>query len=90
MSESSTSKIGHIVSEVEEHAKQVEGIIARHVPKGEMAVMVVAIAREVAALTTNPLDDVAVDVLAEALGVTREDERAHAARVSATGEEQGV
>ena len=57
-----SSKIGHIYSEVEEHARQVERIIARHVPKGEMAVMVVAIAREVAALTTNPLDDVAVDV----------------------------
>lgn len=86
-----TSKIGNIASDIEEHAKQVEGIIARHVPKGELAVMVVAIAREVAAVTTNPLDDVAVDVLAEALGVTPEDEEAHAARVSSDAiEEQGV
>ena len=83
-----TSRIGTIASEVEEHAKQVERIIARHVPKGELAVMVVAIAREVAAVTTNPLDDAAVDVLAEALGVTREDEEAHAARVAAASEEQ--
>ena len=84
-----TSRIGTLASEVEEHAWQVERIIARHVPKGEMAVMVVAIAREVAAMTTNPLDDVAVDVLAEALGVTREDEEAHTAKVAAASEQEG-
>ena len=89
MVDASTSKIGTIASDIEEHARQVERIIARHVPKSEMAVMVVAIAREVAALATNPLDDVAVDVLAEALAVTREDEEAHAAKVSAAREEQG-
>ena len=56
----------------------------KHFPHQVFFVFIVAVLRDVAAMTTNDLDDAAVDIVASALGVTSEDEDSHAKEVAAS------
>ena len=55
-------------------AEHVAEKVARHIPKHALAVAFVLVLRELAAETKTKIDNQVVDIVAEALGVTDEDE----------------
>ena len=58
-------------------AEHIAEKIARHIPKHALAVAFVIVLRDLADESTTKIDNDVVDIVAEALGVTQDDEDDH-------------
>ena len=58
-------------------AEHIAEKIAKHIPKHALAVAFVIVLRDLADESTTKIDNDVVDIVAEALGVTEDDENDH-------------